>query len=129
MNLGDRDLFELWRLLLATTCGIYATVVTVRSLVGWLLYFSEPKFHGRRSDGRHRHQSAETNARPRGEMPSAWHLPLLDETRRSVRAPEHALECLRRRPSGRGVSLAESLEDLRPFLLRDADARVGHREM
>ena len=42
MNLGERDLFELWRLLLATTCGIYATVVTVRSLVGWLSYLSEP---------------------------------------------------------------------------------------
>lgn len=40
MNLGNRDLFELWRLLLATVCGIYATVVTVRSVMGWLLYLS-----------------------------------------------------------------------------------------
>lgn len=42
MNLADRDLFEFWRLLLATICGIYAAVVTIRSLVGWLLYLSEP---------------------------------------------------------------------------------------
>ena len=37
---GDRDLFETWRLILATVCGIYATIVTLRSLLGWLDYFS-----------------------------------------------------------------------------------------
>ena len=38
--LGDRDLFELWRVVLATICGIYATVVTVRSLWGWMGFLS-----------------------------------------------------------------------------------------
>ncbi|MCG8404732.1 MAG: hypothetical protein MI923_05995 [Phycisphaerales bacterium] len=42
MNLGDRDLFEVWRLALALVCGIYATVVTLRSLWGWLVYFMAP---------------------------------------------------------------------------------------
>jgi len=38
--LGDRDLFELWRVVLATICGVYATVVTVRSLWGWTAFLS-----------------------------------------------------------------------------------------
>lgn len=42
MNLGDRDLFESWRLMLAVICGIYATVVTLRSLWEWLVYFAAP---------------------------------------------------------------------------------------
>ncbi|MFQ5411183.1 MAG: hypothetical protein ACE5EC_02760 [Phycisphaerae bacterium] len=37
---GDRDLFETWRLILGTVCGIYALVVTLRSLFVWLGYFS-----------------------------------------------------------------------------------------
>lgn len=36
------DLFELWRLLLATVCAIYAIVVTGRSLYGWFVYLSQP---------------------------------------------------------------------------------------
>lgn len=40
MNLGDRDLFELWRLLLGVTCGIYATVVMLRAVVDWVRYLS-----------------------------------------------------------------------------------------
>lgn len=42
MRLFDRDLFELWRLLLGTICTIYATVITVRSLWGWVVYLSVP---------------------------------------------------------------------------------------
>ncbi|MBX3394765.1 MAG: hypothetical protein KF841_05315 [Phycisphaerae bacterium] len=33
MNLFDRDVFELYRLLLTTLCAVYAVVVTVRSLL------------------------------------------------------------------------------------------------
>ncbi len=33
MNLLDRDLFELYRLLLTTVCAIYAIVVTARSIL------------------------------------------------------------------------------------------------
>ncbi len=40
MNPLDRDLFELWRLLLGVLCTVYALVVTGRSLWGWLVYFS-----------------------------------------------------------------------------------------
>ncbi|RIK61921.1 MAG: hypothetical protein DCC65_18230 [Planctomycetota bacterium] len=40
MSLVGRDLFELWRLALGLTCTVYATVVTVRSLGGWVAYFS-----------------------------------------------------------------------------------------
>lgn len=36
----ERDLFESWRLILGTVCTLYAVVVTVRSLWGWLVYFS-----------------------------------------------------------------------------------------
>lgn len=42
MNLFDRDLFELWRLLLGTICTIYAIVVSVRSLWSWVVYLSVP---------------------------------------------------------------------------------------
>lgn len=38
--LGDRDLFELYRFALTTLCGIYAIVITVRSLWGWIAFFS-----------------------------------------------------------------------------------------
>ena len=40
MTVPGRDLFELWRLVLGTACTIYALVVTIRSLWGWVLYFS-----------------------------------------------------------------------------------------
>ncbi len=38
--LGDRDLFEMYRVVLTTICGIYATVVIARSLWGWMAFFS-----------------------------------------------------------------------------------------
>ncbi len=40
MSLAHRDLFEFWRLVLGILCTFYATVVTVRSLWGWCVYFS-----------------------------------------------------------------------------------------
>lgn len=40
MIFGDRDLFESWRMLLTIACSVYATVITVRSLWGWVQYFS-----------------------------------------------------------------------------------------
>ena len=40
MNLADRDLFELWRLLLGTTCCIYAIVIMFRSIWRWCLQLS-----------------------------------------------------------------------------------------
>lgn len=45
MSILDRDLFELWRLLLGVLCGTYAAVVTARSLWGWVVYFSVPGRH------------------------------------------------------------------------------------
>ena len=42
MNLIDRDLFEIWRWGLAVACTIYAIVVTLRWLAGWLTYLGEP---------------------------------------------------------------------------------------
>jgi len=38
--LGDRDLFEVYRFVLTTICGIYAIVITVRSLWGWMALLS-----------------------------------------------------------------------------------------
>lgn len=40
MRLGDSDLFELWRLLLGTACGIYALVVTIRSVLSWVAHLA-----------------------------------------------------------------------------------------
>lgn len=40
MSILDRDVFELWRLVLGLICTVYAVVVTGRSLWGWLVYFS-----------------------------------------------------------------------------------------
>ena len=37
---GDRDLFELYRVVLTTICGVYATVVMTRSLWAWMGFFS-----------------------------------------------------------------------------------------
>ncbi len=37
---GERDLFEVYRLVLTTICGVYAAVVIARSLWGWMVYFS-----------------------------------------------------------------------------------------
>lgn len=45
MSILDRDLFELWRLLLGVLCGTYAAVVTARSLWGWVVYLSVPGRH------------------------------------------------------------------------------------
>lgn len=42
MSLAYRDLFEFWRLVLGILCTVYATVVTIRSLWGWCVYFSAP---------------------------------------------------------------------------------------
>ena len=42
LNLGDQDSFELWRLLLAAACSVYAALVTLRSLWTWVVYFSGP---------------------------------------------------------------------------------------
>jgi hypothetical protein len=42
VSILDRDLFELWRLLLGVLCGTYAAVVTARSLWGWVVYLSVP---------------------------------------------------------------------------------------
>lgn len=40
MNASNLDLFQVWRVVLSTLCGAYATVVTVRSFWGWVLYLS-----------------------------------------------------------------------------------------
>jgi hypothetical protein len=40
VNLVHRDLFEVWRFILGVVCTVYATVVTVRSLWEWCVYFS-----------------------------------------------------------------------------------------
>lgn len=40
MNLLDRDLFEVWRLILAILCTVYAAVVTARSLWSWIVCLS-----------------------------------------------------------------------------------------
>lgn len=40
MNAGSLDLFQVWRIVLSTLCGVYATVVTARSLWGWVEYLS-----------------------------------------------------------------------------------------
>lgn len=42
MNLLDRDLFEIWRWVLAIACTVYATVITVRWLWSWIVYLGEP---------------------------------------------------------------------------------------
>lgn len=42
MNPFNQDLFEQWRLLLALACTVYATLVTLKSLWGWMVYFSAP---------------------------------------------------------------------------------------
>lgn len=39
----DLDLFETFRWLLAVVCTVYAVVVTVRSLLGWLEYFASTR--------------------------------------------------------------------------------------
>ena len=43
MSLLDRDLFEIWRWVLAVACSVYAAVVTLRWLAGWLTYLGEPQ--------------------------------------------------------------------------------------
>lgn len=40
MNASNLDLFHVWRVVLSTLCGAYATVVTVRSFWGWVVYLS-----------------------------------------------------------------------------------------
>ncbi|MCA9256377.1 MAG: hypothetical protein KDA33_12105 [Phycisphaerales bacterium] len=42
MSLIDRDLFEIWRWTLAVACSLYALVVTLRWLAGWLTYLGQP---------------------------------------------------------------------------------------
>ncbi|MEK6642592.1 MAG: hypothetical protein AABZ08_01685 [Planctomycetota bacterium] len=42
MTLVDRDLFELYRLLITTLCTVYAVIVTCRSLWRWVEYLSAP---------------------------------------------------------------------------------------
>jgi hypothetical protein len=42
VTLVDRDLFELYRLLITTLCTVYAVIVTCRSLWGWVEYLSAP---------------------------------------------------------------------------------------
>jgi hypothetical protein len=36
------DLFDTYRVLLTLVCAVYATVVTARTLWGWVVYFSAP---------------------------------------------------------------------------------------
>lgn len=40
MTADSLDLFQVWRVILSTLCGVYATVVTARSLWGWAVYLS-----------------------------------------------------------------------------------------
>lgn len=40
MSAGSLDLFQIWRIILSTLCGVYATVVTARSMWGWVVYLS-----------------------------------------------------------------------------------------
>jgi len=42
VSLLDRDLFEIWRWVLAVSCFGYALIVTLRWLWGWLVYLDEP---------------------------------------------------------------------------------------
>ncbi len=42
MTLLDYDLFDFWRLFLATAGAIYTIAMTVRTLRGWIVSFSAP---------------------------------------------------------------------------------------
>ena len=43
MNLLERDLFEIWRWVLAIACAVYAVVITIRWLWSWIVYLGEPE--------------------------------------------------------------------------------------
>jgi hypothetical protein len=42
MKLPDFDFFDWWRWMLTIVCTIYASVITLRSLWEWIVYFAAP---------------------------------------------------------------------------------------